>query len=90
MLHLARRTDKSLGGKIEEIARCSCFFFPPFITLMPSSAENLALHKATAMKENIGMMILQPPKGTSSSRFNLQAAMDLENNYELYASLHVS
>ncbi|KAI0289705.1 hypothetical protein B0F90DRAFT_1672287 [Multifurca ochricompacta] len=53
--------------------------------LTPSSAENNVLHKAAAAKENTAMMIPQPPSGSSvtSSRFNLQTAMHLEDNSNL-------
>ncbi|KAI0293900.1 hypothetical protein B0F90DRAFT_1670652 [Multifurca ochricompacta] len=50
-----------------------------------AQAENNVLHKAAAAKENTAMMIPQPPSGSSvtSSRFNLQTAMHLEDNSNL-------
>jgi len=50
-------------------------------------AENEVLRKAAAMKENIAPDILQPPKGVSGRQYNLQSAMGLENNDELYGAL---
>jgi hypothetical protein len=52
-------------------------------------AENIALRKAAAAKENTEHMIPRPPKGTAGNGFNLQSAMGLEDNQELYATLRV-
>ena len=60
--------------------------------LTPSSAENDALRKAAAAKENTDMMIPWPPSGSgiAGNGFNLQTAMRLQNNTNLYTALHVS
>jgi hypothetical protein len=65
---------------------------PPHSFLTPSSAENDALRKAAAAKENIAMMIPQPPSrsGIASNGFNLQVAMHLEDNSNLYTALRIS
>ena len=51
------------------------------------SAENEALRKASAAKENIGPIISRPQKGVAGNGFNLQVAMGLEDNDELYSTL---
>ena len=53
-------------------------------------AENVALHKANIMKENVGLMIPWPEKGSAGNRFNLQDRMGLKDNNELYGALWVS
>jgi hypothetical protein len=60
--------------------------------LTPPSAENDALRKAAAAKENTDMMIPQPPSrsGVAGNRFNLQAAMRLQNDTNMYIALCVS
>ena len=60
--------------------------------LTPSSAENNALHKATAAKENMMMMIPRPPSrsGVTGNGFNLQITMCLEDDPNKYTALHVS
>ena len=62
--------------------------------LTPSSAENDALRKAAAAKENTAtaMMIPRPPSGSgvAGNGFNLQIAMRLEDDTRLYAALRVS
>jgi hypothetical protein len=60
--------------------------------LTPSSAENDALHKAVAAKEDTAMMIPWPPSRSSiaGNRFNLQTVMRLEDNTNLYTALRVS
>ena len=50
-------------------------------------AENDALRKAAATKENIGPTILRPQKGAAGNGFNLQAAMGLKDNDQLYSAL---
>lgn len=54
-----------------------------------SLAENIALCKAAAAKENTELMIPWPPRGTAGNGFNLQSAMGLKDNQELYATLRV-
>ena len=75
---------KKLKGAVTIFLLCT------FLT--PSSAENDALHKAVAAKENTVMMIPQPPRGSgvTSNGFNLQTVMHLEDNTNLYTALHVS
>jgi hypothetical protein len=65
---------------------------PPHSFLTTSSAKNDALCKAAAAKENIMMMIPRPPSGSgiTGNGFNLQVAMHLEDNSNLYTALHVS
>jgi len=60
--------------------------------LTPPSAENDALRKAAAAKENTDMMIPWPPSGSgiAGNGFNLQTAMCLQNNTNLYIALRVS
>jgi hypothetical protein len=60
--------------------------------LTPPSAENDALRKAAAAKENTDMMIPRPPSGSgvAGNGFNLQAAMRLQNDTNLYIALRVS
>lgn len=60
--------------------------------LTPSSAENNALRKAVAAKEDTAMMIPRPPSGSgvAGNGFNLQTAMRLEDNTNLYTALRVS
>jgi hypothetical protein len=60
--------------------------------LTPSSVENDALRKAAAAKENTAMMIPWPPSGSdvAGNGFNLQIAMRLEDESDLYTALHVS
>ena len=60
--------------------------------LTPSSAENDALCKATAAKENTTMMIPWPPSGSgiTGNSFNLQIAMCLEDDPNKYTALCVS
>ena len=53
-------------------------------------AENEALHKANAMKENVRPVITWPEKGSTGNRFNLQAKMGLADDSELYGALHMS
>ena len=53
-------------------------------------AENAALRKANIMKENVGLMIPWPEKGSAGNRFNLQARMGLKDDDELYGALRVS
>ena len=53
-------------------------------------AENEALHKANAMKENVGPVITWPEKGSAGNGFNLQAKIGLTDDSELYGALHVS
>ena len=53
-------------------------------------AENEALHKANAMKENVGPVITRPEKGSTGNRFNLQAKMGLADDSESYGALRVS
>jgi hypothetical protein len=67
------------------------FLLRTFLT--PSSAENDALHKAAAAaKENTVMMIPWPPRGSgiAGNGFNLQTAMHLEDDTDLYTALCVS
>ena len=89
-LHL---TSRSVRGSVEETKGCGHISLPhSFLT--PSSAENDALCKVVAAKENtmIMMMIPQPPSGSSiaGNGFNLQIAMHLEDDTNLYTALHVS
>jgi hypothetical protein len=65
-------------------------FLHTFLT--PSSAENDALHKVMAAKADTAMMIPQPPSGSgiAGNGFNLQTAMHLEDNTNLYTALCVS
>jgi hypothetical protein len=74
---------KKLKGAVTVSIPCS------FLT--QSSAENDALCKAAAVKENTEMMIPWPPSGSgvAGNRFNLQTAMGLENDTNLYAALRV-
>ena len=60
--------------------------------LTPSSAENDALCKATAAKENTMMMIPWPPSGSTitGNGFNLQIAMRLEDDSNKYTALCIS
>ena len=53
-------------------------------------AENTALCKTNAMKENVRPTIPQPEKGSAGNGFNLQAKMGLEDDDELYGALRVS
>ena len=53
-------------------------------------AENVALHKTNAMKENVRPTIPRPEKGSAGNGFNLQAKMGLEDDDELYGALRVS
>jgi hypothetical protein len=53
-------------------------------------AENAALRKTNAMKENVGPTIPQPEKGSAGNGFNLRAKMGLEDDDELYGALRVS
>ena len=53
-------------------------------------AENVALRKANAMKENVSPIILRPEKGSAGDGFNLQAKMGLADDDELYGALRVS
>jgi hypothetical protein len=66
------------------------FLLHTFLT--PSSAENNALCKAAAAKADTAMMIPQPPSRSSitGNGFNLQTAMHLEDNTNLYTALHIS
>ena len=64
--------------------------FAILMTTLMTSAENDVLHKAAAAKETAATMIPHPQCGTASNGFNLQAAMGLEDDYDLYATLHVS
>ena len=64
--------------------------FAILITTLTTSAENNALRKAAAAKETAATMIPCPQRGAAGNRFNLQAAMGLEDDYDLYATLHVS
>ena len=66
------------------------FLLRTFLT--PSSAENDALRKAAAAKENTAMMIPRPPRGSgvAGNGFNLQTAMRLEDDTNLYTALRVS
>jgi hypothetical protein len=59
--------------------------------LTPSSAENDVLCKAAAAKENTAMMIPWSPSGSGAAAngFNLQIAMRLENNSNLYTALRI-
>jgi hypothetical protein len=50
-------------------------------------AENAALRKANALKENVSPMIPQPEKGSAGDRFNLRAKMGLADDDELYGAL---
>jgi hypothetical protein len=52
-------------------------------------AENVALHKANTMKENVAPMITWLEKGSAGNRFNLQANMGLKGDDELYGALQV-
>ena len=71
----------------------SFFFSLPRSFLTSSSAENDALCKAAAAtaKEN-EMMIPRPPSGSgvAGNGFNLQTAMRLEDDTNLYTALCVS
>jgi hypothetical protein len=60
--------------------------------LTPSSAENDALCKAMAAKADTARMIPQPPSrsGVTGNGFNLQTAMHLEDNTNLYTALRIS
>jgi len=60
------------------------------VKLKKLKAENDALRKAAAAKENTATMIPRPQRGTAGNGFNLQAAMGLEDDYELYATLRRS
>ena len=53
-------------------------------------AENEALHKANAMKENLRPVITRPEKGSAGNGFNLQAKMGLTDDSELYGALRMS
>ena len=53
-------------------------------------AENEALRKANAMKENVGPVIKRPEKGSAGNGFNLQAKMGLTDDSELYGALCMS
>lgn len=53
-------------------------------------AENEALRKANAMKENVGPVVTRPEKGSAGNGFNLQVKMGLADNSELYGALRVS
>ena len=53
-------------------------------------AENEALRKANAMKENVRPIITWPEKGSAGNRFNLQAKMGLADDSKLYGALCVS
>jgi hypothetical protein len=50
------------------------------------------LRKAAAAKENTAMMIPRPPRGSgvAGNGFNLQTAMRLEDDTNLYTALRVS
>ena len=50
-------------------------------------AENAALHKTNAMKENVGPTIPRPEKGSAGNGFNLRAKMGLKDDDELYGAL---
>jgi len=65
---------------------------PPRSFLTLSSAENDALRKVAAAKENTAMMIPRPPSGSgvAGNGFNLQMAMRLEDDNNLYTALRVS
>jgi hypothetical protein len=64
----------------------------PDIPLLTLLAENAALRKAKASKENIIPMLTipRPGKGSAGNGFNLQAKMGLTNDDELYGALRVS
>lgn len=51
------------------------------------TAENAALHKANAMKENVSPMIPWPEKGSAGNGFSLWAKMGLADDDELYGAL---
>jgi hypothetical protein len=53
-------------------------------------AENAALRKANAIKENVAPTIPRPENGSASKGFNLQDKMGLADNDELYGALRVS
>jgi hypothetical protein len=55
-----------------------------------SSAENNALRKAVAAKEDSALDIPRPPRGIAGNGYNLQIAMGLEDDSALYATLRVS
>jgi hypothetical protein len=75
---------KKLKGAVTVSLPCS------FLT--PPSAENDALLKAVAAKENTDMMIPWPPSRSSiaGNRFNLHTVMYLQNDTNLYTVLHKS
>ena len=58
-------------------------------TMLTFLAENMALRKANAKKENVEPMIPQPEKGSAGKGFNLHAKMGLEDDDELYGALRV-
>jgi hypothetical protein len=91
VLHLTRDTSKSPRGSVEETKGCG-YCFSPQSFLTPSLAENDALRKAAAAKENTATMVPRPPSGSgvAGNGFNLQIAMGLENDPDKYTALRVS
>ena len=53
-------------------------------------AENAALQMAALSKENATLIPWPAKLGASKKGFKLQVAMELKDNNELYATLHVS
>jgi hypothetical protein len=85
----AKSSEEVFAAKIKQLtgeSHCS----PPSYTMLTLLAENAALRKANAMKENVSPMIPQPEKGSAGDRFNLQAKMGLSDDDELYGALRVS
>jgi hypothetical protein len=87
------RGSPACPGETEEIKGCVhrlALLFAILTTTLTTSAENDALRKAAAAKETAATMIPRPQRGTAGNGFNLQAAMGLEDDYDLYATLRVS
>ena len=85
----AKSNEEVFAAKIKQLTgECNCS--PPWYIMLTFLAENAALHKANVMKENVGLMIPQPEKGSAGNGFNLQDRMGLKDNNELYGALRVS